>query len=61
MRITKHPILVFPEKKSRVYFEGKKVSGYEGDTIASALRSWNYDFKLLNSSEKAAWILLCDR
>jgi len=40
MRFTKHPILVFPEKKKVEFiFEGKKVSGYEGDTIASALHA----------------------
>ena len=37
-RITKHPILKIPTRK-RAYFtwNGKKLSGYEGEMIASAL------------------------
>ncbi|MFA5560839.1 MAG: (2Fe-2S)-binding protein [Acholeplasmataceae bacterium] len=42
MRITKHPVLTFPERKEvAFFFEGKKVFGYEGDTIASALHDLN--------------------
>jgi predicted molibdopterin-dependent oxidoreductase YjgC len=38
MRITKHPILTFPKREEIAFiFEGNKVVGYEGDTIASAL------------------------
>ena len=38
MRIKEHPILTFEEKpKLDFFYDGKKVSGYEGDTIASAL------------------------
>jgi len=40
MRIKHHPILDFPEKqKIAFYFQNKKVYGYEGDTIASALHA----------------------
>ncbi|MBN2300387.1 MAG: (2Fe-2S)-binding protein [Acholeplasmataceae bacterium] len=40
MRIEQHPILEFPKKKKIFFmFEGQKVSGYEGDTIASALHA----------------------
>lgn len=40
MRITKHPILPFVKKKKIDFvFEGKDVSGYEGDTVASALHA----------------------
>lgn len=40
MRIEKHPILDFPKKQEIFFmFEGKKVSGYEGDTVASALHA----------------------
>lgn len=40
MRITKHPILTFPTReKIDFIFEGKQVSGYQGDTIASALHA----------------------
>jgi aerobic-type carbon monoxide dehydrogenase small subunit (CoxS/CutS family) len=40
MRIEKHPILTF-EKKEEIFFtfEGQRVVGYEGDTIASALHA----------------------
>ncbi|MDX9691405.1 MAG: (2Fe-2S)-binding protein [Acholeplasmataceae bacterium] len=38
MRVTEHPILTFPKKEEISFiFEGKKVIGYEGDTVASAL------------------------
>ncbi len=38
MRIEKHPILSFTEKKDIPFmFEGQQVLGKEGDTIASAL------------------------
>lgn len=38
MRITKHPILKFPEQNKLIFtFEGQTVYGFEGDTIASAL------------------------
>ncbi len=40
MRIKEHPILTFTEKKKLSFlFDGKKVFGYEGDTIASALHA----------------------
>ncbi len=40
MRITDHPVLTFKERKEIVFFfEGEKVIGYEGDTIASALHA----------------------
>jgi len=40
MRIKEHPILEFTEKKKLSFlFDGKKVHGYEGDTIASALHA----------------------
>lgn len=40
MRIEKHPILTFEKKKEISFiFEGQVVSGYEGDTIASALHA----------------------
>ncbi len=40
MRVKKHPILTFPEKKEVPFvFEGRPVIGYEGDTIASALHA----------------------
>ncbi len=40
MRIDEHPILDFPKKQKIFFmFEGKQVSGYEGDTIASALHA----------------------
>ncbi|TNF09116.1 MAG: (2Fe-2S)-binding protein [Bacillota bacterium] len=38
MRITTHPILTFPKKQEISFiFEGQKMVGYEGDTVASAL------------------------
>lgn len=38
MRIEKHPILTFPEKEPIFFiFEGQKMQGFKGDTIASAL------------------------
>ena len=40
MRIKEHPILKFEKKKKlSFFFDGKKVLGYEGDTIASALHA----------------------
>ena len=40
MRIEKHPILDFPKKpKIAFFFNGKEVTGVEGDTIASALHA----------------------
>ncbi len=40
MRITSHPILDFSQKKMiSFYFNAKKLSGVEGDTIASALHA----------------------
>jgi succinate dehydrogenase/fumarate reductase-like Fe-S protein len=40
MRITKHPILTFPERAEISFiFEGQPVKGYQGDTIASALHA----------------------
>lgn len=39
-RIEHHPILTFPEKRTLTfYFDGKALSGKEGDTIASALHA----------------------
>ena len=40
MRIEKHPILDF-EKKAEIHFtfNGQPVTGYEGDTVASALHA----------------------
>ncbi|MEC9485276.1 MAG: (2Fe-2S)-binding protein [Candidatus Izemoplasma sp.] len=40
MRIKEHPILDFKEtKKLHFMYNGKKVYGFEGDTIASALHA----------------------
>ena len=40
MRIEKHPILSFEKKREiTFYYNGKKIIGYEGDTIASALHA----------------------
>lgn len=40
LRIVKHPILEFPEKKEIEFeFEGTVLHGVEGDTIASALHA----------------------
>ena len=40
MRIKEHPILTFETKKKIFFFfDGKKVFGYEGDTVASALHA----------------------
>ena len=40
MRIVKHPILEFPERKEiHFFYEGNRFTGYEGDTIASALHA----------------------
>ncbi|MFK5883472.1 MAG: (2Fe-2S)-binding protein [Candidatus Izemoplasma sp.] len=40
MRIKNHPILTFEEKKKlKFLFDGKKVFGFEGDTVASALHA----------------------
>lgn len=39
-RITKHPILDFPEKRKLSFnFDGKPMQGLEGDTIQSALHA----------------------
>jgi succinate dehydrogenase/fumarate reductase-like Fe-S protein len=52
MRIEKHPILDF-EVKSKIYFtyNGKRVFGKEGDTVASALHAIGVR-KLSSSIEK---------
>ncbi|PAT01445.1 pyridine nucleotide-disulfide oxidoreductase [Candidatus Izimaplasma bacterium ZiA1] len=40
MRIKEHPILTFPEKKKIWFtFNGQKVFGFSGDTIAAALHA----------------------
>ncbi|MFH0766948.1 MAG: (2Fe-2S)-binding protein [Bacillota bacterium] len=40
MRIERHPILDFPKKQAIFFmFEGEKVMGFHGDTIASALHA----------------------
>lgn len=40
LRITAHPILTFPrQKKIRFSFNGRRMTGYTGDTIASALHA----------------------
>lgn len=40
MRIKEHPILQFPDQEPiPFFFEGEKVIGYSGDTIASALHA----------------------
>jgi predicted molibdopterin-dependent oxidoreductase YjgC len=40
LRITKHPILEFEEKKVLSFtFDGSEFKGFEGDTIASALHA----------------------
>jgi len=40
MRIERHPILDFPKKQEVFFmFEGTKVSGFQGDTVASALHA----------------------
>lgn len=37
-RITHHPIIDFKrEKPIKFYFEGKEITAYEGETVASAL------------------------
>ncbi len=49
MRIDKHPILEFPKRHVIFFmFEGKEVSGFEGDTIASALHA--LDVKIFSYS-----------
>jgi hypothetical protein len=51
MRIDKHPILSFPKKEEISFiFEGERVQGLEGDTIASALHA--LDIKTLSYSIK---------
>jgi len=38
MRIEKHPVLNFEEKKKIIFFfENQEMTGYEGDTIGAAL------------------------
>ena len=40
MRITQHPILDFPPKREvRFTFEGRELTGYEGEPIAAALHA----------------------
>ncbi|MFZ7103166.1 MAG: (2Fe-2S)-binding protein [Peptococcaceae bacterium] len=40
MRIVDHPILEFKRGKSiKFYYDGKEISGYEGETIAAALHA----------------------
>jgi predicted molibdopterin-dependent oxidoreductase YjgC len=40
MRIDKHPILDFHKEKKLVFtFNGEKIEGYEGETIAAALHA----------------------
>lgn len=49
MRIEKHPILDFnKEKKLSFTFNGEKLEGYEGETIAAALHA--ADVKVLGKS-----------
>ena len=51
LRIKEHPILIFEEKEVITFtFNGKRVSGVEGDTIASALH--NLGVKKLSHSIK---------
>ncbi|RLF62376.1 MAG: sarcosine oxidase subunit alpha, partial [Thermoplasmata archaeon] len=50
-RITQHPILDFPRKnKVPFFFNGRKIYGLQGDTIASALHANN--IKVLSRSLK---------
>ena len=38
MRITEHPIIKFKRgKKVMIYFEGKPIEAYEGESVAAAL------------------------
>ncbi len=38
MRIWEHPILEFKRgKKVKIYFEGKEIEAYEGESVAAAL------------------------
>ena len=40
MRIKEHPILSFDKgKRITFYYDGKKLEGYESDTVASALHA----------------------
>lgn len=40
LRIEKHPVLDFKNgKKVTFYFEGKEITGYEGEPIAAALHA----------------------
>lgn len=49
MRIEKHPILEFGEKKKVTFFlDGKSVTGYEGEPIAVAL--FEQGFKNISES-----------
>jgi predicted molibdopterin-dependent oxidoreductase YjgC len=51
MRIKNHPILSFPEKKEiPFYFEGKLITGKQGDMIAFALH--DHGIKTLSYSSK---------
>ena len=50
-RISEHPILSFPEKKTvKFFFEDKELSGYEDEPIAAALVANNV--KVLRYTEK---------
>ncbi|MGB9866450.1 MAG: (2Fe-2S)-binding protein [Bacillota bacterium] len=52
MRIVRHPILDFPERKKVVfYFEGRPLEGFEGEPIAAALHDAGVRV-LRNSPEK---------
>jgi len=40
LRIEKHPVLSFPERRTvKFYFEGKEYQGFEGEPIAAALHA----------------------
>lgn len=50
-RIEDHPVLEFKRgRKIRFYWEGQELSGYEGETIASALHAAG--IRVLHMSEK---------
>lgn len=51
MRIKKHPIIEFKRgKKIKIYFEGKELEAYEGETVAAALIA--NEIKILSYSKK---------
>lgn len=53
MRVEKHPILEFPEKRKISFsFNGKTLFGLEGDTIASALHAQGVKVLSKSISEK---------